>query len=203
MPWPAVSFRPQEPDLTTWGDDSPQVRPTGRGVVTLRHVDVAALLIAVLALGVSAGSLWWQYETWRRERTLDVSVELYAATNAQREDVDGRKETTFKNEFSILVVNRSAFPVRVAGATIAQAGATPGSYFTHARPLVGPRDAESINLESELFSSKVLSGPIEPGDSVEAWVELSTGEQFRSGPIIVPPHFGRTASGGDELTPTK
>src|SRR5215216_2438234 len=133
-------------------------------------MDMIALVIAVLALGISAATLWWQYHTWKRERALDVSVKLHDVTSAQKESVEGHKVTTYGRKLEIVVINKSAFPVKVVGATVVHAGAAQiGSYFSHAQPLIASRDAEHIDLERELFPN------VHPGDSIEAWVELSTG----------------------------
>lgn len=147
-------------------------------------MDVAALVVAIVAGLVGAASLGWQLYTWWHERRLNVTVVL--------DEVEVHDEPelpeSFTTIFKVTVINRSAFPVRVTGATLIPAGEPVRSFATgHTIGLpreVRPRDAEEIDLPVGFFIGEL------PDTFIEGWVRLSTGEEFRSAPTRLLTQFG-------------
>lgn len=91
--------------------------------------------------------------------------------------------------FIVTVFNRSSFPVNVKGATLVPASKPMLSYQAiDPRIEVKPRDAEDIELSLGSFIGRL------PSDvPIEAWVVLSTGDEFRSDPVSPLTRFGGPA----------
>jgi hypothetical protein len=151
-------------------------------------MDVAALVVAIVAALIGVGSLGWQFYTWWHERRLNITVDLDEVTVHDEPDMPEVSTTIFR----ITVINRSSFPVRVTGATLVPAGERVRS-FTVGKAIglpreVTPRDAEDIELPVGMFIGEL------PDTLVEAWVRLSTGEEFRSVPTSFRTRFGGSPS---------
>jgi hypothetical protein len=147
-------------------------------------MDVAALIVAIFAALVAGGSLGWQAYVWWQERRLDISVDLEEVEVHDTPELPEVSTTILK----ITVVNRSAFPVTIVGATLIPFGDPVRSWTTG--ETVGlprdvrSRDAEEIDLPVGFFVGKL------PDEPLEGWIRLSTGEEFRSGPTSLLTRFG-------------
>lgn len=146
-------------------------------------MDVAALVISIVAVVVGLGSLGWQWFTWWHKLRLRICVRL----DEVEKQVAGLPEA-FETVFSVNVVNTSSFPVKVTGATLMVVGKPVRGYDAVDRLEVKPRDAEVIELPLGRFVGQL------PSDvPIEAWVLLSTGEEFRSDPVRLLTRFGGPA----------
>jgi hypothetical protein len=149
-------------------------------------MDVAALIVAIIALLASILSIGWQVYTWQRTRTLDVVVDLSQLSKTHKGLVD---DTTSIEEFlTIKVTNRSEFEIKVVGVAVVPNGARfhaahTGGWISLPR-VVKPRDGEVVEIPATTFSGKL------PDSLLQAVVELATGEEIRSIPTSVPFQFG-------------
>lgn len=86
--------------------------------------------------------------------------------------------------FTVTVTNRSDFPIRVIGVALIGHEEPVRSYFvgdTSDLPrTVEPRDAEVIDVPLSAVSGEL------PRGLAQGWVQLSTGEELRSGPTELP-----------------
>jgi hypothetical protein len=148
-------------------------------------MDVAALVVAIFAALVAAGSLGWQYYVWWHSRRLNVAVGLDEVEVHDEPDEPEVSTTVFK----VTVVNRGAFTVKVVGATLIPTARPVRSWITGAT--IGlPREVKSNDGEEIHLPVGFFVGELPSDDPIEAWIQLSTGEEFRSAPTSVLTRFG-------------
>jgi hypothetical protein len=150
---------------------------------------MVALVISSAAIVVSAWALIWQYRVSRRAERLYVQVEpraLVVASAPQQQAPDYRELVV-----GVRVFNRNPkYPIRVNSVAFTPADVQSATeWFTgqatfSALPLsIEPRDAETIDLPIERISE---TDPTPLGEMFIAWVELKTGEIFRTQPHPAP-----------------
>ena len=130
------------------------------------------LALAIYAAVVGSLALAWEVYRWARSRRPDVLV-----VPGELADRAGRWVTA-------TVVNRGSHPIRLQSWGISRVGEE--MVHVHVEPEevpIPPSDATTLRLHvHELLG-------IEPGQRVEAWVYLTTGDRFASRPLVAHPDW--------------
>jgi hypothetical protein len=143
-------------------------------------MDVAALVIACIAIGLSALSVSWQIYTWRRERRFDVRVRIV---------FEGASLGTRRYPIRVVVSNHGGTDEAIERlwikATFDHPGRDPLNFY--APELVrNPSRDRSLpprrRFESHFNLLAVLIGATHFPTRVEAFVELESGRQASSEP---------------------
>jgi hypothetical protein len=149
--------------------------------VLARVLAIGAFIVAAYAAGVSTYDLVWRVRQAKGEKQLRVQVEL----DEERVHL-GTEGDPYVYEFSIKVINRSTFPVHVVGATVRNLGDPTESYTTGGPGTglahrIAPQDAHEISFPVHQLAPHLHSG------FLQAWILLSTGEEFTSDPMSPSP----------------
>ena len=141
------------------------------------NLDVAALIVATVALVASVISVGWQVYTWWRTRALDVRIELSQLWETKDIDED---TSTDEHYLTVKVTNRSDFSIRLVSVALIPSGDHVHSWWAGdplGLPLVvKPRDGETIRIPVHMYAGGLFDS------TLQACVELATGEELRSLP---------------------
>jgi hypothetical protein len=139
-------------------------------------MDVAALIVSIVAVVISALVAVRQYLSSRQERRLRVWVDArsttYVSPDGERIPVVGVR---VKN-------GNPKYPIRVHSVAFTDPSASEAQVWVSREATVAPYDAEIIDLPIDQFDEtrELFS------ETFTAWVELTTGDIFRSDPHPAP-----------------